>query len=182
MAQSYTHELAFIRGWFQDTAVQFRAKVSANVTFTLKAGRCVHLNSAGELETGCAGKQMPMFIMGSQDAYDVTPIDADFDEWVQGTPLQEVDCIVGNGAYELSTTEYDTAQTYLRNDLLRAPVANTTAATGGKLTNQSVVWATAAAGNEWTTTVGVVSTPPAKRIPTRIDVLRFWTHINMGAV
>ena len=182
MAQSYTHALEFIRGWFSDIAVQFTAKLSANVTFEPPAGRCMHLNASGELETGCAGKQMPMFMMGSSESYDVTPIDSDFSEWVQGTPLGDIDCIVGNGSYELSTTEYDTTQDYLPNQLLRAVVANTTLATGGTLTNQGVVWMTSATGDNYTTTVGVVSVPPAKRIPTRIDVLRFWTHVNMGGI
>jgi hypothetical protein len=61
--------------------------------------------------------------------------------------------LVATGAYELETTEYDTAQTYTPNQPLRAIVddTNSSATTGGGcLTNQTITVGTNAF-------VGVVS-------------------------
>lgn len=182
MSQAYKHQLEIVRGWFDDLVPQRTSKISADVEFPLKAGRCVHLNSSDEFEPGCAGKKMPFFVMGSSDGFDVTPVDGTVEEFVQGTPIRELTCIAGIVPYEIATTEFDPERTYLINDLLRSPEDNSDADVGGILTNEGVVWATAAGGNAWTTVVGQVSSPPAKRVSNRNEVLRFWVHLLTGAI
>lgn len=166
------HQLEFIRGWFAMTVLAYRAKKSASVTIDLPVGRCVALNSSGEFVTGCQGREMPMWVTSASDAADVRSSDAG-ESWVTGQPQGFITAVVAKGAYELGTTEYDTAQTYAYNEYLRAPRANTTLATGGVLTNQSIVYITNTPLN-WTAVVGQVSKPPAARTSDRRALLRFW--------
>lgn len=134
--QMFDNFLNPLKGWWDGHALDFRAKISANVTFDLPAGRTVHLNSSGELETGCVAYQMALFTFAGAADFDVNSTGSS--QWTPQTPSGYVTCLVATGGYELETTEFNTALTYARNDLLKAPVANTTLATGGVLTNDTV--------------------------------------------
>ena len=75
--QMTAHTLDGIKGWPNNLhAVDFAAKLSPNVTIDpVFAGRCVHLNGAGEYEMGLpdidkAG-HMPIFIFQNSDDPDV---------------------------------------------------------------------------------------------------------------
>jgi hypothetical protein len=177
--QMHTHSLDAVKGWFQMAALDFTAKVSSNVTITLYAGRCVHLNDDGEFETGCLGDQVPMFLLHNSDdpviENDGAPV------WYSTGPEGDMTGLVALGAYELETTEYDTDQTYLPNEPLRAIAANTTQATGGRLTNQGVVKVQSATPASATAIVGHVSRPPRKRQSDRSEVLAFWPGHYPGA-
>lgn len=180
-ANIYTHALNIVRG---DRGMVhnllFTAQKSANVTFSLKEGRCVHLNSEGEFETGASGNQMPLFVLQTESDPDVDQTYSEDD--YQVFPAGAITAVVATAGVELSTTEYDTERTYAPNDLLRAPVANTNATTGGRLTNESVVKVASATPASSTCVCGVVSVgeddhPNAKNE----QVLRFWPIFQMGA-
>lgn len=147
--QSFDHALDTPKGWFEMAALDFSAKLSANVTIDpVYAGRCVHLNSDGEFEMGVTGHQMGIFLLQNSDDPDVAtggPSDA------QGTiPAGDMSGLVAKGAYELETTEFDDDQDYAPNDGLRAIADNSNATTGGRLTNAGVTFGT-------TAVVGIVS-------------------------
>jgi len=127
----------------------------------VNSGTCVHVQStqASGLGTGTTNNvpiavfemganlnMMPIFLWVGTDGYDVTnpgvpagtPLSGTTSvppAWVPVRPTGKVNGLVATGAYELETTEFDTAQTYSPNDLLRSVTSNTDA-NAGKLTNQ----------------------------------------------
>ncbi len=141
--QMFDNSLNPSKGWPSQSALDHTAKISANVLYDLKAGQVCHLNSSGQLEPGVIKHQMGLFIF--QGANDLDVNNSSGSEWTPVSPSGNVACFVAKGAFELETTEFDTAQTYAINDPLRAPTGNAadgyTSAKSGKLTNQSVVLA-----------------------------------------
>lgn len=133
--QMFDHSINASKAWPSMSALDFSAKISSNVTFDLPAGRCCHINSSGELETGVFGAQMPLFNFQGATDYDVN--NAGNSQWTPVSPSGRVMCFVGSGGFELETTEFDTTQAYAPNDILYALRANGTLATGGLLTNQT---------------------------------------------
>lgn len=134
----FEHRLDILKGWSQLTALDFASKLSANVTFDVPAGRVMHLNAAGEFETGIAGHQMPLFVFqGSQDMDVANPGTTPGGLFMHQAiaPTGVMNSFVATGGFELESTEFNTALTYARNDVLTAAVANATLATGGVLTN-----------------------------------------------
>lgn len=141
------HTLETPKGWPHMAAVDFQAgfdatqlsSVSGNVAF---AGRCVHLGDDGEFEFGVSGTQMPMWLFQNSDDPDVV-LDGGNPATTIGAyvaaagPTSKINAMVAKGAYELATTEFDSAQTYLPNELLYA-ATGTTLATCGVLTNQNL--------------------------------------------
>jgi hypothetical protein len=178
----FEHALNQLKGWFEPAALDFSAKKSANVTFDLNGGRCVHLNAAGEFETGVGETDMAIFLLQASNDYDVdnpgtTPSGNFMHQQV--APAGNMSGLVAEGAYELESTEFATAQEYVPNDLLTATVANTTAATGGLLTN-----AGSGAGGDVEQFVdpvcGVVSRGRYKN-EHGIEVVAFWPTYIPGA-
>lgn len=179
--QMYTHKFDGVKSWFGDWIIDFQAKLSSNVTIAVYAGRCVSLNSSGEFETGCQGNDMPFFVNntgGSQAPSSGNPSANGYWNAMHASTLSGV---AGINNFEAETTEYDTAQTYLPNQLLRAIKANTTQATGGLLTNQSVVKTQQATPANATAIVGQVSRAPRKTDFTQPTVLAFWLLNVHGA-
>lgn len=96
--------------------------------------------------------------------------------------------LVGIGAYELETTQFDTAQTYAAGQPLRAVTSNTNA-NAGKLTNQgatSAAFTSATAflagdptASAWDTIVGFVSRESYTNANRR-SALAFWSHFIPG--
>lgn len=145
--QMTAHTLEAAKGWPSQTAVDFSAKISANVTIDpFFAGRVVHLNSSGEFETGLpntVGKgHMPIFLLQNSDDPDVSNPGGDASTeagvWVSIAPTGKITGLVAAGAYELESTEFQSESslgaTYAPGDCLTATNANTTAATGGRIT------------------------------------------------
>jgi hypothetical protein len=91
---------------------------------------------------------MGVFLFQGSDAFDVA--NPGGTDWYAIAPNGIMSGLVATGAYELETTEYDTANIYLPNQPLRAIAADATPATGGVLTNAGFVFGTNAY-------VGVVS-------------------------
>lgn len=149
--QMTAHTLEAPKGWPSPHAVDFRAKLSSNVTIDpFFAGRCVHLNSVGEYETGVpvggAGVgHMALFVFQNSDDPDVANpggiTGSEADEpggWMAVSPTGQIMGLVAAGAYELETTEFEPeaslGDTYAPGDLLQAVNANGNAVTGGRLT------------------------------------------------
>lgn len=181
--QMTAHTLDALKGWSQQAAVDFHAKLSANVTIDpFFAGRCVHLNSAGEFETGCpagttAKVNMPIWIFQNSDDPDVAndggitgSSNDDPGGYMAIAPTGVMSGLVAAGAYELQTTEFEpeaTAGAYAPGDALQATVANTTAATGGRMTK----------GTRYTDMiVGTVSRAVSVNAHGR-NVLSFWPYV-----
>jgi hypothetical protein len=182
MAQMFDHTLDAVKGWFHMAALDFTAKLSSAETYSANAyaGRCVYLNASGEFRLGCSGNQMAIFLLQNNTDSDVT--NAGGGVWYPIAPAGNMTGLVAKGAYELETTEFDTAQTYYPNDYLKAD--NTAAVTKGKLTNQGITTlenSTSLSGStNPTAVVGVVSRPAAKRQSDRNYVLSFWPVYKPG--
>jgi len=143
--QMTKHMLNPIGGWNQETSLMRIAPLSSNVTIDpLPAGRCVHVNTSGEFETGApaAAKgigHMPMFTFQSSDAYDVkndggiagSESDPKYG-WIANSPSGNLSAYVATAGMELETTEYNQAPSYAIGELLQSVKANT-ASTGGIL-------------------------------------------------
>lgn len=154
--QMTAHTLEAPKGWPSPHAVDFRAKVSPNVTFDpLFAGRCVHLNFSGEYETGVpednedgdtAGVgHMAIFTFQNSDDPDVRndggitgSVSDEPGGWLAVAPTGQLMGLVAKGAYELATTEFEPEDTlgslYQPGHLLKATHNNASLATGGRLT------------------------------------------------
>jgi hypothetical protein len=144
------HTLEAPKGWPSPNAVDFVAKISANVTIDpVFAGRCVHLNASGEFEMGlpdvAQACHMPMFLFQNSDDPDVANPGGDpaTEEgvWVAVAPVGNIMALPAAGAYELESTEFEpeaTAGTYEPGDALTATPSNSDATTGGRITKNSV--------------------------------------------
>ena len=134
----FEHALNAAKGWFQPTALDFQAKLSANVTFNPPAGRVAHLNAAGEFEMGMIARCMPLFLWNGINDFDVSnPGMTAGGHFVQQAiaPTGKMQSLVATGGYELESTEFDSENVYAPNDLLTATASNSNADTGGVLTN-----------------------------------------------
>lgn len=178
--QMWQHSLDAVKGWFDMSSLDFCAKMSSSVTITAYAGRVVHLNDDGEFEMGCTGDQMAIFLLWNSNQPSVSNASAN-NHWFPIGPTGTNTGLVATGAYELETTEYDTDQTYLPNQPLRAVASNTNQTTGGRLTNQGVVRRASATPQLATAICGIVSREPRKRQSDREEVLSFWPVYEPGA-
>ncbi len=182
--QMTAHTLEAPKGWPSPHAVDFRAKLSSNVSIDpVFAGRCVHLNTSGEYEMGlpdtapAAGKiYMPIFLFQNSDDPDVAnpggitgSASDDPGGWMAVAPTGYILGLVGAGAYELETTEFEpvaTAGTYEPNDALTATNLNDNAVSGGRLTK----------GTPYTDPIcGIVSRGTFENSH-RKSALAFWPH------
>lgn len=136
-SQMFTHTLIPLKGWFRMTALDYTTKLSGNVSIDpVYAGRVVHLNSAKQFEMGASSLEMPMFLLQGTDHWDVS--NPGGSDWTATAPAGYLTALVATGAYELETTEFDSAQTYNPNEHLRAVASNSDATTGGRITNQTL--------------------------------------------
>lgn len=104
------------------------------------------------IEPGCGpGHGMPLYLLSSQPDFDVSvqgvpPGTAVYgsttDPWASvsampgyGAPSSVLTAVTASTGIEFETTEYDTAQTYVNGQALRAVTSNTDA-NAGKVTNQ----------------------------------------------
>ncbi len=133
------HTLEAPKGWPSPHAVDFQAKISANVSLDpVFAGKVVHLNGDGEFEMGVSGTQMALFLFQNSDDPDVSNDGGDpateVDVWVPISPTGKIGALVAAGAYELASTEYKAADesAMTPNAILTANTSNSTSA-GGQL-------------------------------------------------
>lgn len=129
----YSHFLNALKGWPNPHAIDFAAAIAASTT--IQAGMGVALNSSGALKLGVVRNEMGLFALQGNDSFDVAAGQtANITGYAQINPSGKINCLVACYGYELETTEFDTTQTYVPNQPLRAH-------TDGKLTNQSVTLA-----------------------------------------
>lgn len=179
--QMTAHTLEAPKGWPSPHAVDFAAKLSANITIDpFFAGRCAHVNAAGEYETGCPAAglgmgHMAIFMFQNSDDPDVanpggiTGVEGDDPGgWMAVAPTGVIMGLVAKGSYELETTEFEPedslGSTYIPGHLLQAINANTNAVTGGRLT----------LGNQYAVPIVGVVTHAVYQNSHRKDALRFW--------
>lgn len=177
--QMFDHMLNPAKGWPHQAALDFQARISPNVLYVMNAGQVAHINSAGELEPGVKLGQMGLFMFQGAGDLDVNPTGGTsgvFGSWTPISPSGRIMCLPAKGAYELETTEFETALSYLPGDLLYSPTGNTSGdeGTSGLLTNDGTY---ASGGALYTSTgnavVGVVSRGAFTNAYGKL-VLAFW--------
>jgi hypothetical protein len=166
IGQMFDHVLNVLKGWPQMYALDIEGTLGAAVNINSTnvppcSGLCVHVQSviartANGVATGPAKpvfemganvNMMPLFLWPSWGDFDVNNpgvpagtalggTTTTLPAWIPIQPSGNLVALVAKGPYELETTEFDTAQTYAPNDLLRAVTSNTDV-NAGKLTNQN---------------------------------------------
>jgi len=216
--QMFENTLTALKGWPFEHAIDLDGNLSASVNIGSVGtaplpGQCVHVAStttgAGPngdgpnvcvFEMGANIKKMPIFLWPGYNHFDVQNpgvpagvalggTTANPPAWVPIRPTGKLMGLVAAGAYELETTEFDTAQTYAVNDFLRAVTSNTDA-NAGKLTNQDAsggqafattakcVWGDPGVA-AWDSVVGVVSRGKYTNSLGK-SVLSFWPRYMPG--
>lgn len=138
--QMTAETLNALKGWPQQSAVDFTAKFDSTVLAALarvEAGTVVHLSSTLTYLLGCNDNTlnpMPLYTFQASDDPDVANDGGDpattKDPYVAISPTGNVMALVANGAYELVSTNFVDAE-YAPNDKLTA--ATGTGATAGSL-------------------------------------------------
>lgn len=138
-SQMFENLLDAPKGWFHlaalDKSAPLEASLQADAT-PVVAGRCASLNATGEFVLGLdVDHAMAIFLwQGKSDPdvsnYGVSPTTG-VQHWISIGPKGIMNGLVATGGYELQTTEFDTDQDYVPNDLL-TPDAD------GILTNQGI--------------------------------------------
>lgn len=176
-SQMFDHTLDAVKGWFHEAALDYSAKLSADVLkTTTEQGSCVHVNSSGEFELGIASTDMSIFLLNSSDDFDVANDGGDY--WTSVAPTGKMSGLVATGAYELQSSEFDGTPTYAPNDLLCSDDDQTLAGDGGSLDNRdsaadatlTVPWAS---GGTTQAICGVVSSGESTNSH-GIAVISFW--------
>jgi len=168
-------------------ALNYTAPVSSNVTLTPWEGMVVHLNASGEFEVGCRADKMPIFLMQPSKPYGhLSTVQAlNPGQGWQSIGLFPRAGLVATGGFEIATTSYDSAQTYLPNQYLTAKYSNTDATAGGMLTNKvpgtntAVTYPGRASGTT-VTVCGMVTRPPTT-LRNGNTVLSLWTCFFPGS-
>jgi hypothetical protein len=121
--QMYEHALDYLKGWPSETALDFDAFLSADVTKeNVYGGSVVHLDSAGKFMPGATGKQVAIFLHNRADDFDVS--NPGGNNWFPIAPNGKMSGLVAFGPYELQTTEFKAesgGNAYAPNDLLHSP-------------------------------------------------------------
>lgn len=117
--QMYDHTLVPVKGAIAPRRLDFAA--APRPTADLVEGMCCSLDPNGELRAGCpagavGNKPMPIFVINSQDDFDTNSDKGNISGGVMSG-------LVGSGAFEVETTEYDD-DTYAPNDLLQSTDGN----------------------------------------------------------
>lgn len=134
------HVLNHPKGWFDGHALDHKAKVSANVTFSIPQGRVAHLNEDGEFEMGISTTKMAIFLLqGSNQPSVINPSHTASGRFVQSPafPNGVMSGLVATGGFELESSEFEAAAAngYAPNTLLTAWASNTVLARGGVLSS-----------------------------------------------
>jgi hypothetical protein len=101
----YEHCLDELKGWPDESALDFDAFLSANVTVDpVYGGCCVHVNQQGEFELGIGNTDMGIFLLAGSHELDVA--NPGGNNWTPIAPTGKMSGLVATGAYELETTEF----------------------------------------------------------------------------
>lgn len=139
VSQMFEQALDVLRGFVPQFSLEKVRPLDATLlsdATEVPAGRVAHIAADGEWELGATGHQVPHFLWQGKNDADVqnpgTSPTTDVTYWVGIGPNGRMRGLPATGAFELQTTEFDDAQTYLPNEMLKSDGS-------GKLTNQTVV-------------------------------------------
>lgn len=184
------HKLEVIRSYDGEDTLQVNVKPDATqaAIFPNKAvfaGRCLHFNAARQGELGVSGHQVPLWLFRQTDRPSggfngVAATAATQLSWQDGSKGEYL-AFVGIQGLEISTTEFDTAQTYAINDLLTAPLFSDATfdtdakklAGAGVVSNKNTAAATVKWGKD--PVVGVISNLDQTTPHAGLKMLRFYT-------
>ncbi len=114
--QMYDHTLVPVKGAIAPRRLDYAAAPKAGEA--IEEGMCCSLDSAGELVKGCpagsvGNRPMPIFVINAQDDFDTNSDTGNISGGVMSG-------LVGSGAFEVETTEFNDAATFNPNDLLQS--------------------------------------------------------------
>lgn len=159
-AQMFDNGLDAPKGWPSPYAVDKAACLSADETGTVVAGMVCSLDASAEFRLGLYASAMAIFVRQNAADFDVVSDDGGMVGCTDALP--KLAGLVAAGAYELESTEFNTAGTFNPNTPLTSPVP--AAANAGRLD----------VGVNYTDTIcGVVSDGVVTN-ERSVDVLRFW--------
>lgn len=122
------------KGWFQASALDYAADLSASVTIRVPFGAVMHLDAIGQFQLGVATRQMAIFALQASDSPDVyIPGQTSAGRFVSQNILpsgSRMSGLVATGGYEIKTTCFDTTKTYAPNELLTAATGNVAGRSG----------------------------------------------------
>jgi len=186
--QMFEHAIDAVKGWFHGAALDKSAKLAAAVlgVTTVPAGRVAIIDDNGEfvINRGAAtvsnaATAMPIFLWNGSNHTDVynngVSSGTSLAHWYGISSTGTMSGLVATGGYELQTTEYDTTQTYLPNQLLTAN------ATTGVMTNQGAVqyvnWICGIASwHVQSDAKSAAATGPEGTNAHGVSTLTFWTY------
>lgn len=182
-SQMFEHAMVAMKGWSDAAALDFAAPLSTNVSFVVPRGRVVHVNAVGAFEMGVGETDMAIFLLNGQADFDVSNPGMSAGGVFMHQPIMPngvMSGLVATGAYELNTSEYDVAQTYVPGDPLTASTSNSDITKGGVLTNQRTTGGSAVVHQYVDPVCGVVSRGVFAN-EHGINVLAFWPVWLPGA-
>jgi hypothetical protein len=159
-AQMFDHGLDAPKGWPSPYAVDKAACLSADETGTVVAGMVCSLDANAELRLGLTESAMAIFIRQNATDFDVVSDDGGLVGCTDARP--KMAGLVAKGAYELETTEFNTAGTFNPNTPLTSPAPGV--ANAGRLD----------VGVIYTDTICGVASDGVITNERSVDVLRFW--------
>jgi len=138
--QMTSETLNALKGWPQMSAVDFEAKLNANITDRVPAGSVVSLNADLEFVLGVDSSTtnpMPMFTFFASDSPVVSNYGGNPSTtkgvWVPISPSGNMLALVAVGAYELVSTNFKTGVTYAPNSKLTSPMTASSGHVPGRL-------------------------------------------------
>lgn len=185
-SQMFEHGIDPVRGFNTDlNHLDCVGKLDADVTFTLPAGRVVHvsaIDSAGKpvFLPGAHNTSPAIFLFQGSDHFDVdnpgTSAGGIFGHKAI-SPAGWMSGLVALGGFELEDTEYDSAQDYATGELLTAATALSPTNLSGVISNQG---SSGAVEQFVDPVIGIVSTG-VRTNHNGVSVLGFWTAWLPGA-
>jgi hypothetical protein len=134
----FEHCLDELKGWPDESALDFDAHLSPNVTVDpVFGGTCVHVNQDGQFELGVGNSDVGIFLLQGSQELDVS--NPGGNHWVAIAPTGKMSGLVALGGFELETTEFNqgTGVEYVPGNQLTAPteavITGTNKVMAGKL-------------------------------------------------
>ena len=157
-AQMFDHELNALKGWPSPYAVDKDADLKSGDSVI--AGQVMCLDANADFQVGLAENAVAIFSLQNSTDFDVVSDDGGMVGGASGVP--HMSGLVALGAYELESTEFNSASTFNPNTPLTSPAPGV--ANAGRL-EVGVVFVNTICG---VVSDGVIANERA------IDVLRFW--------
>jgi hypothetical protein len=101
----FEHCLDELKGWPDESALDFDAYLSGNVgVLPVYGGSCVHVDPLGEFALGVGPADMGIFLLQGSQELDVSNYGGT--QWYAIAPTGKMSGLVATGAFELETTEF----------------------------------------------------------------------------